>query len=349
MDNTQAMRAALEFADHIINGVFEGGDWDGSDLQDLAVKFGLLRIETMPEACSEECACRCNGSTFPTECYRKTYLAAISAAPSSGEEAGQANVWESFDLDAVDRALEGEDVASLTQPSAPADKRDLPPFPDHPEPQIMKWSELEKRTIREYAEAYARTAVEQAMAQQVPVADEREAFEAWWQADGKYRSQPKEKCFKAFLAGRAALAQQVPVAEVDEGDDGLFVAILYGENGSPLKRGDKLYLSAAAPLRQALDCYDAGYINDFGGGDVAWWRDYLLAELGRAYDHYQTQVDSWNENAAPLAQPAVPPDYVIVPKEPTPEMLRIGGECAVKHFDWLTVYRAMIAAAEKVN
>jgi hypothetical protein len=151
----------------------------------------------------------------------------------------------------------------------------------------------------------------------------------------------------ARAAVEQAMAQQVPVAEVDEGDDGLFVAILYGENGSPLKRGDKLYLSAAAPLRQALDCYDAGYINDFGGGDVAWWRDYLLAELGRAYDHYQTQVDSWNENAAPLAQPAVPPDYVIVPKEPTEDMAAawISANATAWDKPWIATWKAMIAAA----
>lgn len=31
-----------------------------------------------------------------------------------------------------------------------------------------------------------------------------------------------------------------PVAVVDEDDEGLFVEILYGEDGSSLKRGDKL-------------------------------------------------------------------------------------------------------------
>lgn len=31
-----------------------------------------------------------------------------------------------------------------------------------------------------------------------------------------------------------------PVAIVDEDDEGLFVEILYGEDGSSLKRGDKL-------------------------------------------------------------------------------------------------------------
>lgn len=40
----------------------------------------------------------------------------------------------------------------------------------------------------------------------------------------------------------AAQHQGAHVAEVDEVDDGLFIEFIYGENGNPLKRGDKLYL-----------------------------------------------------------------------------------------------------------
>jgi len=32
-----------------------------------------------------------------------------------------------------------------------------------------------------------------------------------------------------------------PVAEVDESDDGLFIDFIYGKDGNPLQRGDKLY------------------------------------------------------------------------------------------------------------
>lgn len=48
---------------------------------------------------------------------------------------------------------------------------------------------------------------------------------------------------KVWEASRSTLevAMQEPVAQVDEGDEGLFVQILYGANGSPLKFGDKLY------------------------------------------------------------------------------------------------------------
>ncbi len=37
--------------------------------------------------------------------------------------------------------------------------------------------------------------------------------------------------------------------------------------------------------------YDAGLLNDFGGGDVGWWQDYLRAEIGRANDHWRMLTD----------------------------------------------------------
>ncbi|BAK66850.1 hypothetical protein SLG_21750 [Sphingobium sp. SYK-6] len=40
-----------------------------------------------------------------------------------------------------------------------------------------------------------------------------------------------------------------------------------------------------------IDAYDAGLLNDFGGGDVNWWQDYLRAELGRAHDFYAAHIE----------------------------------------------------------
>lgn len=40
----------------------------------------------------------------------------------------------------------------------------------------------------------------------------------------------------------------------------------------------------------SLDQYDAGHLNDYGGGNVGWWHDYIRSELERAYDFYQDQV-----------------------------------------------------------
>ena len=40
--------------------------------------------------------------------------------------------------------------------------------------------------------------------------------------------------------------------------------------------------------------YDAGLLNDFGGGNVEWWQDYLRAEIGRANEFWRQQVEANN-------------------------------------------------------
>jgi hypothetical protein len=47
--------------------------------------------------------------------------------------------------------------------------------------------------------------------------------------------------------------------------------------------------SAGAAQEAVLDFpdYDAGLLNDWGGGNVAWWQDYIRAEIGRANDHWR--------------------------------------------------------------
>ena len=49
-------------------------------------------------------------------------------------------------------------------------------------------------------------------------------------------------------------------------------------------------LQARAQVQGELEPYDAGLLNDFGGGNVEWWQDYIRAELGRAHDFYQSQL-----------------------------------------------------------
>ena len=51
-------------------------------------------------------------------------------------------------------------------------------------------------------------------------------------------------------------------------------------------------LQARAQVQGELEPYDAGLLNDFGGGNVEWWQDYIRAELGRAHDFYQSQIDA---------------------------------------------------------
>lgn len=62
----------------------------------------------------------------------------------------------------------------------------------------------------------------------------------------------------------------------------------------------------AAPV--ALDAYDAGLLNDFGGGDVNWWQDYIRAELERAHEFYASQF-----HPSPNPAPAVAADGELLP------------------------------------
>lgn len=72
----------VQFIDHIINGVFEGGDWDGCALQNMAVRYGLLKPVEMQAPCSDEgCQCAQMEADFPVICYRKTYTAQSAPQP----------------------------------------------------------------------------------------------------------------------------------------------------------------------------------------------------------------------------------------------------------------------------
>ena len=59
-------------------------------------------------------------------------------------------------------------------------------------------------------------------------------------------------------------------------------------------KADKVWplYTSPPPQRQplTLDFYDAGLLNDFGGGNVDWWQDYIRAELNQAHDFYQSQA-----------------------------------------------------------
>lgn len=47
-----------------------------------------------------------------------------------------------------------------------------------------------------------------------------------------------------------------------------------------------------------VDRYDAGQLNDYGGGDVDWWWDYMRAEIDRANEFH---ADIHDQNEAALA------------------------------------------------
>ena len=85
--------------------------------------------------------------------------------------------------------------------------------------------------------------------------------------------------------------------------------------GMPITRGHYYDVYASAETRAAYlawqaaqsvpvvgepDCYDAGLLNDFGGGNVGWWQDYIRAELARAHEFYAGQWPTTSITAAEL-------------------------------------------------
>lgn len=90
---------------------------------------------------------------------------------------------------------------------------------------------------------------------------------------------------------RAALAriaepeaqQGEPVAVIDEGEEGLFAEFIYGEDGSPLRRGDKLYLNPA----------DKGYVSKLAYQAMQAEVARLEAQLSKANDwsHLKPDMD----------------------------------------------------------
>ncbi len=76
---------------------------------------------------------------------------------------------------------------------------------------------------------------------------------------------------------------------------------------------------AKQPMGDELSAYDAGLLNDYGGGDVGWWQDYIRAELARAHDFYQSQLSG---AAQPAADTIAKPQGFLVSKTVTPATLR---------------------------
>ena len=68
----------LAFANEMVNAAYEGGSFEGGEIQDIAVKHGLMRIEQRDDECGDACACREYG--FPAECYRKSDLLSVEVS-----------------------------------------------------------------------------------------------------------------------------------------------------------------------------------------------------------------------------------------------------------------------------
>ncbi|HGO9515740.1 hypothetical protein [Pseudomonas aeruginosa] len=87
--NEGLLRGMAAFAQEILSGALEGGNFDGADLQESAERHGLIAKQVMNEPCrgpEEYCACAWSTS-FPTECYRITAeLRALLSEQEGGKQ-----------------------------------------------------------------------------------------------------------------------------------------------------------------------------------------------------------------------------------------------------------------------
>ena len=80
-------------------------------------------------------------------------------------------------------------------------------------------------------------------------------------------------------------------ARDDEEAELLSIAAMYGQKrGMDGLRELKAENERLRAAHRTLPDYDAGLLSDYGGGNVAWWHDYLRAEIGRANDHWRTAL-----------------------------------------------------------
>jgi hypothetical protein len=77
MNATEERDALRAFAQHMLDGWPDFTGLDGGEIQDAAIKHGLLVGETRTTTCAEDCACaEYHGTDSPGEftCYRRTAL-----------------------------------------------------------------------------------------------------------------------------------------------------------------------------------------------------------------------------------------------------------------------------------
>jgi hypothetical protein len=89
--------------------------------------------------------------------------------------------------------------------------------------------------------------------------------------------------------------------------------------------------------------YDAGLLNDYGGGDVAWWHDYIRSLLDSAEAHYQEQCADQLEFARLLA--AMPAPLMLRPMAAGGYIIAVAQTCVAKYSADTAI--AVLQAAEE--
>ena len=86
-------------------------------------------------------------------------------------------------------------------------------------------------------------------------------------------------------------ALQARVAELEAERDELEGARILNRTAIRLLQVQRVAtLEALLSEAESIPDYDAGLLNDWGGGNVEWWQDYLRAEIAKSNDHWRACV-----------------------------------------------------------
>ena len=50
--------------------------------------------------------------------------------------------------------------------------------------------------------------------------------------------------------------------------------------------------------KEAVERFDPGHLNNFGGGNTAWWHEYIRLLLEEAHEHYNAATEGLREQLA---------------------------------------------------
>jgi len=115
----------------------------------------------------------------------------------------------------------------------------------------------------------------------------------WPHADGPSPPQSCSECGHVFietLEGRMRVSHGDWIIRGVQGEFYPCKPDIFAATYEPADAAATPPADARGDVRRLVN-YDAGLLNDFGGGDVNWWQDYLRAEIERANEFWREQTE----------------------------------------------------------
>lgn len=172
-----------------------------------------------------------------------------------------------------------------------------PSCPDCSKPTAQPQGEVER--MRENHRKHAARLIDERGALRAQLAERDALLNRWLDVprqSGRHLSELSEDTERCLSTSAEPKPRGEAVAFVDEDDEGIFVELIYGENGNPLRCGDKLYAEQSALASSQPQGEPVAWASPESLGGIR-WRPQALDGLADGAPLY-----CWpNEQSAPLA------------------------------------------------